>query len=333
MASQDWMTKDFYAVLGVAKDADPAAIKKAYRTLAKKYHPDRNPDDAAAAEKFKEIGEAYAVLSDEEERKQYDAIRSMAGGGARFTSGGAGGGTGFEDIFSTMFGGQTGSAGPDVDIDDLLRQFGAAGQAGYSTGRRSRSPFGFGFGSHPEPVKGPDVLTSATLSLRDAVAGTTVELLADGRTMKVRIPAGVHTGQKIRLRGKGRPGTAGGDNGDMVVTITVAKHPVYSIDGVNLRMDLPVTLAEAALGATVEVPLLDGTSTKVRIKPGTQSGTVLRVRGKGVVTSKKTGDLLVTVQVAVPKKLSKEAKEALSAFDAAMNGNDPRAGLASEAAQ
>ena len=182
MASQDWMTKDFYAVLGVSKDADAAAIKKAYRTLAKKYHPDRNPDDAAAAEKFKEIGEAYAVLSDDKERQQYDAIRSMAGGGARFTSGtGGGAGAGFEDIFSSMFGGGGGnvrvttSGGAEPDIDELLRQFGAAGGAGGFGGRRSRSPFGFGgFGSQPEPVKGPDVVTSATLSLRDAVAGTTV---------------------------------------------------------------------------------------------------------------------------------------------------------------
>ena len=340
MASQDWMTKDFYAVLGVAKDADSAAIKKAYRNLAKKYHPDRNPDDAAAAEKFKDIGEAYAVLSDDKERQQYDAIRSMAGGGARFTSGtGGGAGAGFEDIFSSMFGGGGGnvrfttSGGAEPDIDELLRQFGAAGGAGDFGGRRSRSPFGFGgFGSQPEPVKGPDVVTSATLSLRDAVAGTTVELTADGRTMTVRIPAGVHNGQKIRLRGKGRPGRDGGENGDMVITITVAKHPVYSIDGVNLRMDLPVTLKEAALGATVEVPLLDGTTTRIKIKPGTSSGTVMRVRGKGVATSKKTGDLLVTIQVAVPRRLSRAAKEALEAFDAAME-SDPRASLAREASQ
>ena len=339
MASQDWMTKDFYAVLGVAKDADSAAIKKAYRTLAKKYHPDRNPDDAAAAEKFKEIGEAYAVLSDAKERQQYDAIRSMAGGGARFTSGtGGGAGAGFEDIFSSMFGGGGGnvrfttSGGADPDIDELLRQFGAAGGAGGFGGRRSRGPFGFGgFGSQPEPVKGPDVVTSATLSLRDAVAGTTVELTADGRTMTVRIPAGVHNGQKIRLRGKGRPGRDGGENGDMVITITVAKHPVYSIDGVNLRMDLPVTLREAALGATVEVPLLDGTTTRIKVKAGTSSGTVMRVRGKGVVTSKKTGDLLVTVQVAVPRRLSSQARTALEAFDAAME-SDPRETLRQEAA-
>ena len=342
MASQDWMTKDFYAVLGVSKDADAAAIKKAYRTLAKKYHPDRNPDDAAAAEKFKEIGEAYAVLSDEAERKQYDAIRSMAGGGARFQAGGPGGagGAGFEDILSSMFGGQgggvrfetAGGAG-EPDLDDLMGMFGAGGA---STSGRRRSPFGFGSFGQREPVKGPDVLTAATLSLRDAVAGTTVELTADGKVMNVRIPAGVHDGQKIRLRGKGRPGAGGGEPGDMVVTISVAKHPVYSIDPknpVNLRMDLPVSLAEAALGATVEVPFLDGSTTRVKIKAGTSSGTVLRLRGKGVVTSKKTGDLLVTVQVAVPKKLSAAARQALESFEAAMGSTNPRATLMEEASR
>ena len=340
MASQDWMTKDFYAVLGVTKDADATAIKKAYRVLAKKYHPDRNPDDAAAAERFKEIGEAYAVLSDPKERQQYDAIRSMASGGARFTSGSSGAsGAGFEDILSRMDGGGGGgvrfstSGAGQPDLDDLMGMFGASGA---STSGRRRSPFGFGSFGQREPVKGPDVLTAATLSLRDAVAGTTVELTADGKVMNVRIPAGVHDGQKIRLRGKGRPGASGGEPGDMVVTISVAKHPVYSIDPknpVNLRMDLPVSLAEAALGATVEVPLLDGSTTRVKIKAGTSSGTVLRLRGKGVVTSKKTGDLLVTVQVAVPKKLSAAARQALESFEAAMGSTNPRATLMEEASR
>ena len=333
------MTKDFYAVLGVTKDADATAIKKAYRVLAKKYHPDRNPDDAAAAERFKEIGEAYAVLSDPKERQQYDAIRSMASGGARFTSGSSGAsGAGFEDILSSMFGGGGGvrfstSGASQPDLDDLMGMFGAGGA---STSGRRRSPFGFGSFGQREPVKGPDVLTAATLSLRDAVAGTTVELTADGKSMNVRIPPGVHDGQKIRLRGKGRPGASGGEPGDMVVTISVAKHPVYSVDPknpVNLRMDLPVSLAEAALGATVEVPLLDGSTTRVKITAGTSSGTVLRLRGKGVVTSKKTGDLLVTVQVAVPKKLSAAARQALESFEAAMGSTNPRATLMEEASR
>ena len=330
MASQDWMHKDFYAVLGVAKDADSDTIKKAYRALAKKYHPDRNPDDAVAAERFKEVGEAYAVLSDAKDRKQYDAIRSMAGGGARFTAGGAGGG-GFEDIFS-MFG-SGGAGAQNIDLDDLLRQFGGQPSPTRRGGQAGGFSFGFGgFGSQPEPRKGPDVLTDVRLGFRQAVEGDTVELTADGRTITTRIPAGVHDLQKIRLRGKGRPGQAGGENGDMVVTVHVDKHPVYSIDGANLRMDLPVTLKEAALGATVEVPLLDGTSTRVKIKAGTPSGTVMRLRGKGIALRKGTSDLLVTVQVAVPRTLSPRAKEALEAFDTAMGDTDPRAVLREEAA-
>lgn len=339
MASQDWMSKDFYAVLGVDKSADADAIKKAYRSLAKKYHPDRNPDDAVAAEKFKEIGEAYAVLSDAEDRKQYDAIRSMTGGGARFTAGGPGGAAGFEDILSSMFGGQggnmrfnTGGTGADPDLDELLRMFGGTPSPTRKNGRPGAFNFGGFGGGAPQPIKGQDVLTSASLGFRDAVAGTTVELTADGRTMKVRIPAGVHDGQKIRLRGKGRPGNHGGEAGDMVVTIKVKEHPVYEIDGQNLRLDLPVTLKEAALGTTVEVPLLDGGTTRIRVKPGTASGTVMRLRGKGIVGAKHTGDLLVTVQVAVPKKLSKDAKKALEAFDAAMD-DDPREKLMEEAQQ
>lgn len=215
-------------------------------------------------------------------------------------------------------------------VDDTPYGGGAGGAGPF--GSRSRGHFGFGgFGSQPEPVKGQDVLTGATLTLRQAVSGETVELTADGKTMTVRIPPGVHDGQKLRLRGKGRPGQAGGPPGDMVVSISVAKHPVYSIDGVNLRMDLPVTLKEATLGATVEVPLLDGTTTKVKIKQGTSSGTVMRLRGKGVRTAKKTGDLLVTVQVAVPRRLSSQARTALEAFDAAME-SDPRETLRQEAA-
>lgn len=335
MASQDWMSKDFYAVLGVAKDADAATIKKSYRKLAKQYHPDRNPDDAAAAERFKEIGEAYAVLSDPKERQQYDAIRAMAGGGPRFTSGG-GGSAGFEDILSSMFGSggnvRFSSSGGGAGFEDVMRMFG--GQAGGAFNSASfgggGGPFG-GFASRPQPIKGPDVLTNARLSFAQALSGDTVELRADGRTMTVRLPAGVHDGQKVRLRGKGRPGANGGENGDMVVTVSVDKHPVWRIDGTDLRMDLPVSLREAAEGATVQVPLPDGTTTKVRIKAGTQSGAQLRLRGKGVQTAKRSGDLLMTVQVAVPAKLNREAKAALDSFEAALGDYDPRSQLHEQA--
>ncbi|SPT53668.1 Heat shock protein J [Actinomyces bovis] len=332
MASQDWMTKDFYAVLGISKGADAAAIKKAYRTLAKKYHPDRNPGDEAAAERFKNIGEAYAVLSDEGERKQYDAIRSMAGGGARFTSGASGAGSaGFEDIFSSMFGGaSTGRPGAEPDIDELLRMFGGQASPTRKHGRPGAFDFGGfgGFGSRGRSQRGADVTTTVTLPLRDAVSGTDAELTADGRTTRVRIPAGVTDGKKIRLRGKGRPGSGGGEAGDMIVTIKVAEHPVYGFDGTNLTMKLPVTLSEAALGGDVEVPLPDGATARMRIKAGTASGTTMRLRGKGPKSKGgKPCDVLVILEVAVPKRLSKEAKQALEAFDAAMGECDLRAAV------
>lgn len=330
MASQDWMTKDFYAVLGVAKDADATAIKKAYRKLARQYHPDRNADNPEAAKKFKEVSEAYAVLSNEQDRKQYDAIRSMAGGGARFTSGSGGANAGFNDLFGSMFGGGAssggfagGTAGADINLDDLMNMFG-----GYSSPTRGRDgrpgPFNFSFS---RPKRGQDVVTDATLEFRDAVNGTMVEITADGRAVKVRIPAGVKDGQKIRLRGKGRPGTDGGDAGDMVVNIKVRPHPVFKQDGKDLRLSVPISLKEAALGGIVEVPNFDGTFSKIKVKPGTSSGTVVRLRGKGAHTPKGNTDLLATLEVAVPKQLSAEARKALEEFDAAMGDADPRAKL------
>lgn len=171
------------------------------------------------------------------------------------------------------------------------------------------------------------MVTDATLEFRDAVNGTMVEITADGRAVKVRIPAGVKDGQKIRLRGKGRPGTDGGDAGDMVVNIKVRPHPVFKQDGKDLRLSVPISLKEAALGGVVEVPNFDGTFSKIKVKPGTSSGSVVRLRGKGAHTPKGNTDLLVTLEVAVPKQLSAEARKALEEFDAAMGDADPRAKL------
>jgi molecular chaperone DnaJ len=335
VTGQDWMEKDFYAALGVPKDADDAAIKKAYRKLARQYHPDQNPGDDAAEARFKEIGEAYAVLSDPKEREQYDAIRAMAGGGARFSAGpGGGGAAGFEDLFGGMFGGGGGAPG--------------GGRVRYSTGAQGGAGFedilgsmfggapggqrfgGAGFGG-PQP--GADVAATTTLPFRQAVEGSTVTFTVDGRPVTTRIPAGVRDGQKIRLRGKGRPGAGGGPAGDLVVTVHVTPHPVFSVDGTNLRVTVPVTFAEAALGATVEVPTLDGATVRVKVPAGTPSGRTLRVKGRGVRTTKATGDLLVTVQVVVPQKLSKAAREAVEAFAAETDGHDVRADLARQAAE
>jgi DnaJ-class molecular chaperone with C-terminal Zn finger domain len=216
-------------------------------------------------------------------------------------------------------------------VEDLLRMFGGAGAG---AGGRRRTGFGFGgsqFGGAVPPRRGSDVVTSARLPFRSAVEGATVQLTVDGRTMTVRIPPGVHDGQKIRLRGKGEAGSGGGEPGDLVVTVHVDPHPVFGISGNNLTMTLPVTFAEAALGATITVPTLDGSTVRLKVPAGTPSGRTLRVKNRGVRTAKGTGDLLVTVQVVVPQRLSGEAKEAVERFRAATAGEDPRAHLEEQA--
>ncbi len=320
MTGQDWLEKDFYATLGVPKDADAATIKKAYRKLARQLHPDHNPGDAKAEARFKDIGEAYSVLSDAEQRQQYDQLRAMAGG-ARFTAGsraGGGGGAagGFEDLFGGMFGGNTrvrystGGAG----FEDVLGGM-----------------FGGGFGQPRGPRRGSDLAATTSLPFRTAAEGATVSLDVEGRVVNARIPAGVKDGQKIRLRGKGRPGEPGGEPGDLVITVSVAPHPVFTSEGANLRVTVPIAFDEAALGATIEVPTLDGTPVKVKVPAGTPSGRTLRVKGKGLVTPKATGDLLVTVQVVVPQKLTPAAREAVQAFGIATSGEDVRAALMAQA--
>jgi len=316
VTGQDWLEKDFYAVLGVPKDADAATIKKAYRKLAREKHPDHNPGDASAEAKFKEVGEAYSVLSDTEQRQQYDQLRAMAGG-PRFTAGGRGGAGGFEDVFGGMFGGQQGgrtrytTSGGGAGFEDLLGGLFGQGGGGFQRG----------------PQQGADLAASVTLPFRQAAEGSTVSLGVEGRTVNARIPAGVRDGQKIRLRGKGRPGDGGAPAGDLVVTVNVTPHPVFSLDGENLRITVPVAFDEAALGATIEVPTLDGSTVRVKVPEGTPSGRVLRVKGKGITRAKTTGDLLVTVQVVVPQRLSAAAREAVQAFGIATSGEDVRADL------
>jgi molecular chaperone DnaJ len=330
MASQDWFEKDFYAILGVPQDADQAAIKKAYRKLARAHHPDQNAGDAAAEQRFKDVGEANSVLSDPEKRREYDAVRQMARGGARFTAGGPGGGAaGFDDVFSTMFGGG-GRGGPRVrystggggepSLEDLLGgMFGGGGGPAYG---------GAGFRAPQGPRKGADLTARTSLSFRDAVEGATVTLgTTGGGQITTRIPAGVKDGQKIRLRGKGQPGDSGAPAGDLILTVAVEKHPVFGREGDNLTLELPVTFAEATLGATVAVPTLDGSSVKVRIAPGTPSGRVLRIKGRGVPLKGKPGDLLAKVSVVVPQRLSDEAMAAVETLQTLDKGFDPRAEL------
>ncbi|MBT2483846.1 MULTISPECIES: DnaJ C-terminal domain-containing protein [unclassified Microbacterium] len=325
MASQDWFDKDFYKTLGVAKDVSDADLKKTYRKLARKYHPDSNQGDAAAEAKFKEISEAYSVLSDADQRKEYDEIRAM-GSGARFTASRAGAG-GFEDVFSRF--GQQGRA-QNADFEDIFAMFNQGQGGTFGSGRFGQTSGGYrGFGG---PQKGADVTARTTLDFVTAVQGETISLQGeDGKPFKVKIPAGVADGQKIRLRGRGRPSPDGGESGDIVVQIAVRPHPVFTREGLNLRVVVPVTFTEAALGATIEVPTLGGDVVKLRVAPGTPSGRVLRVKGRGVTTSKGTGDLLAELQVAVPTHLDEAAREALEKFHALEPAENPRADLMAKA--
>jgi molecular chaperone DnaJ len=313
MASQDWFEKDFYKILGVAKDVSDAELKKVYRKLARQYHPDSNPGDAKAEAKFKEISEAFSVLSDKEQRKEYDAVRAM-GGGARFTGGAGGpgaGGAGFP-------GGFPGGAGGAGFEDVFANLFGGGGRGGFGGG------FG-GFG----PQRGADLTLATTVDFIDSIHGSTIKvrLSNSGEPTSVKVPAGIADGQKIKLRGKGQPSPNGGEPGDLLITVTVKPHPVFSRDGNNLRVTVPVTFAEAVLGATIQVPTLGGEPVKLKVAPGTPNGRVLRVKGKGVQSTKAVGDLLATVDIAVPSHVSDKAAKLLEEFSALLGDEDPREDL------
>ncbi|SNC73342.1 molecular chaperone DnaJ [Kytococcus aerolatus] len=346
MASQDWFEKDFYKTLGVSPDADDAEIKKAYRKLARENHPDQHPGDEAAEQRFKEIGEAYQVLSDAEDRQQYDAIRQMAAGGPRFTAGGGGGAGagGFEDVFGSMFGGGSGqrvrysTGGPGgmggqqvgaEDLEDILRMFDGGGGAGFAGGSQftGQGPFGGG-PRHAAPQKGQDAEASITVDLHQAFEGSRATVRdAHGAETTIRVPAGVKDGQRIRLRGKGHPSPNGGQPGDLMITVHVRPHPVFTREGDDLVVELPVRFTEAVLGAAVEVPTPTGETVRVKVAPGTPSGRRLRIRGRGMPGKKGAGDLLAEVQVAVPTDLTDAQRKAVEALRAAEPGDDPRADL------
>jgi molecular chaperone DnaJ len=300
MASQDWFEKDFYKILGVSKDVSDAELKKVYRKLAREFHPDSNQGNPKAEARFKEISEAYSVLSDKDQRAEYDQMRAM-GSGPRFTGGqgfqggGAGfpgGAAGFEDVFSNLFGG------------------------------------GGGFGGFGGPQRGGDMTHRATIDFIDSIKGTTLKLNFDrAGTVQVKIPAGIQVGQKVKVRGKGQPSPNGGEPGDLLVTVIVKPHPVFVRDGINLRVTVPVTFVEASIGATIQVPTLGGEPVKLKVAPGTPNGRVLRVKGKGVESSKGTGDLLATVEIAVPSHLSEKAKKKLEEFNELVPQEDPREDL------
>jgi molecular chaperone DnaJ len=290
VASQSWIDKDFYEILGISKSATVEEIKKAYRKLALQYHPDRNPGPEGE-EKFKEIGEAYSVLSDASKRAEYDRLKEAVRSGA---------GAGFPGGFrATDFG-----FGEEFDVEDLLNQLFGGGRGG---------GFNIGFGARPRPRRGRDVETTVTLSFDEAATGAERKVrfdLPEGRReVTVRIPAGVSDGSRIRARGQGEGGGRGGEAGDLYVKVKVSAHPIFGRKGRDLTLTLPVTFAEAALGADVKVPTLNGPVT-LKVPAGTSSGKTFRLRGRGIKYADGTGgDILATVQVAVPQKLSKKQKD------------------------
>jgi len=307
--------KDYYDILGVKKDAADADIKKAYRTLAKKYHPDKNKGNKEAENKFKEISEAYAVLSDAEKRGQYDRLgREAFSGGNPFGAGG-------------------------FDFSQFTEQFNrASGRArgGGASGRRAPGGsggftdifsdlFGGGGGFEPGPERGQDLDAELTIDFRDAVLGTTMDLTVNGQSIKVRIPEGVAEGQRIRLKGKGGPGRAGGPPGDLNVLVHVRTHPFFERRGNDIYIDLPVTVGEAIRGAEVEVPTIHGT-VRARIPAGTQGGQTFRISGKGVKTRSGAGDHYYRVEIAVPRRVSSEAMDAVDALEREY-AESPRANL------
>jgi molecular chaperone DnaJ len=379
MSSKDWLEKDFYTVLGVDKAASTDDIKKAYRKLARQLHPDHNPGDAAAEERFKAVSEAYDVLSDDKKRKEYDEMRQLFGSGAFRRGARTGSGTPFD--LSDLFGDTAGNAGAGAND----KRFGGAGFSDLFSSIFS----GGGRTTRRGPLRGRDVEAEVSLSFRDAVVGATLPLtlrapgvcdtchgsgakpgtmprtcpvchgsglvtsnqgafsfsepckecqgvgsivdekcpechgtggVTKTRTLNVRIPAGVADGQKIRLAGRGEPGARGGQAGDLYVMIKVKDDPLFGRYGEDLTLAVPITFPEAVNGVDLRVPTLDGAVT-VRVPPGTPSGRTLRVRGKGVPRRNGVaGDLLVTVDVVVPKDLSAQARKALAEFEAAAPG-------------
>ena len=328
MASENWLNTDFYKVLGVSETASDADIKKAYRKLARKYHPDQNPGDAAAEKKFKEISEANDVLSDKKQREEYDQVRKYgaAGFGGGFP-GGAGGfpGGGFSGGAGN-FSYSTGGGSQGINIEDLLGGMfgggmgGSSSRGGFSGGMGGGFPGGSGAFQQSVP-KGEDATTSARISLKQAYEGAEVSVFRPGGSQTTaRLPQGVKDGQKVRLRGKGHSGPGGA--GDLLVTVRVDAHPIFEREDDNVLVRVPVTLEEAINGTILEVPTLDGKSVRLRLPAGSPTGRKLRAKGRGFVTKKGTGDMLVIPEVQVPTDLTDEAQAALSRFmELAPQGN------------
>ena len=358
------MARDFYEVLGVDKKASQDEIKKAYRKLAREYHPDRNPGDEKAEERFKEVQGAYDTLSDPEKRKQYDAAGMFGGfGRGGFPGGGPGGGFAADlgDIFSTFFGGRGGRGGPQPargrDLETEVRlsfeQAMEGAQVPVEVVKATTCTTCGGSGAKPGTSpqvcprcggRGVDSQSQGLFSIsqpcpRCGGQGEIIEepcptcdgggLTAQRKRYRVNVPAGVRDGTRIRLAGKGEDGPLGGPSGDLYVTTRVAPSPVFTHrpDG-NLEVTVPISVAEAIQGATVEVPTLSGTK-RIRVPAGTQHGTVQRLRGEGPprTSGRGRGDIHYKLEIEIPRDLSPEQKRALDGLAETLNDHDPRAGL------
>ncbi len=302
--------RDFYEVLGVARSSSQDEIRKAYKKLARKFHPDVKPEDTSAQQKFAEITEAYEVLGDEDKRKKYDQF------GPSFRNAG-------ENPFHG-FGQGSGGAGAGFDLDDIL--------GGMFGGGRGGSPFGGGRRAAARPQKGQDAHAEITVPFQVAVEGGAHELTVDNNgkseRLTIKVPAGIEDGKAIRLAGQGHSGGNGGPAGDLLIKVRAASHPWFRREGRNLLVDVPVTPSEAALGAKIDVPTLTEGPLVLTIPPGTSSGGKLRLRGKGVLDAKSgdRGDQLVVIKIVTPKSLSDEARELYQRL-AEVSPLDPREGI------
>ena len=304
------MAEDYYQILGVDKEASVDEIKKAYRKLAVKWHPDKNPNNKAAEEKFKKISEAYAVLSDPQKRQQYDTFGSADQFRQQYSH---------EDIFRGF------------DLDEILRSFGFGGSRGARATFRTSRRGGGGFQQYDDPFadlfgsmggaaggrqyahtsqKGQDAEYNLSISLEESVLGADkkISYQIENRLedISVKIPSGISTGKKLRLPGKGLSGYNGGPNGDLYLNINVLPHPIFSRDGNDLYVEKTIKFTQAALGTTIDVPTLDGSTKRLKISPGTQNNTKIRMKGYGVPGLKgaANGDQFVKINIDVPKKLS-----------------------------
>ncbi len=361
-AQREWFEKDYYGVLGVSGTASAKEITKAYRKLARDLHPDRNPNNAAAEERFKEVSAAYDVLGDDTKRKEYDEVRRLGpmggapgggrgGGGFRFNVGDMQGEGGLGDLFGDLFGrargGQSGAAsgvGPrrgedvraELTLDFADAAFGMTTSLHLTTDAQCETCHGSGArpGTSPKlcPVCGGRGVVDDNQGLfsfsspcrRCGGAGTIIEdpcptcqgsgVEQRARQVQARIPAGVSDGQVIRLKGRGGPGFNGGPPGDLLVEIHIAPDPHFGRNGLDLTVAVTIDFWQATLGDVIGVPTLRGPDVVLRVKPGTQAGSRHRVKGKGIATSKGTGDLIVTIDVAVPRELSREQRAAVEAL-------------------